>query len=288
MRIIVILCLLISTSLSAQILPQDENEFIKVRGIGAANTAEGFRWTLWYETRTEDIKEIKLYNLTDGKETLIISLKGEKIYEPGYKKSEIIDIARLDWIYEEGTTVRLFRLDIVREESTTTLYVPRTFSESVKKTHRNLIKERLGHEQPLVQVRPYIYLDTRRWTMSDYYSKDEYVIMHYSLDDPPEGPTENVMHAILAPGFDPIGFLEYKENQMLDECQDSTFQMENLGRNMIYFEWSHKGCQEDGPRHVMGVFTRDGEEIYDLRYNYYSNQMPEKNHEVWKAILTKP
>ena len=74
MRIIVILCLLISTSLSAQILPQDENEFIKVRGIGAANTAEGFRWTLWYETRTEDIKEIKLYNLTDGKETLIISL----------------------------------------------------------------------------------------------------------------------------------------------------------------------------------------------------------------------
>ncbi len=289
MRNIVILCLLLSTSLSAQVLPQDENDFILVRGIGAANTTEGFRWTLWYETRVDDIKELKLYNLTDGEEKLIIALKGEQIYEPDFKSSEVIDLARLNWVYEEGTTVRLFRLDIVREQSTTSLFVPRTFGESIKKTHRLLFKQRLGHEQPLVTVRPYFFLDTRRWTMSDYYAKDEYVIMHYSLDHPPEGPEESVMHAILAPGFNPVSFLEFKENEMLKECIDSTFQMENLGRDLIYFEWSHKGCgEEEGPMHVIGVFNMSGEKTYDLRYNYHANIMPEKNHEVWKTILTRP
>lgn len=288
MRILLIIAFLVSGSLSAQILPQDENESIKVRGIGAANSPEGFRWTIWYKTKTEDIQALKLYNLSDGEEKLIIELKGKKIYEPDFKNSEVIDLARLDWIYDEGTTVRLFRLDIVLKESTETLYIPRTFDESIKKTHRTLFKERLGHEKPLNRVRPYLYLDTRRWTMSDYYSKDEYVIMHYSLDNPPEGPEESIMHAILAPGFDPGGFLEYKENQMLEECQDSTFQMEQLGTQLIYFEWSHNGCQKDGPRHVMGVFNLNGDRIYDLRYNYHANSMPEKNHEVWKAILTRP
>lgn len=287
--LVVVSVFLLPSFLSAQILPLDENEAIQIKGIAAANNPEGFRWSLWYETRVDDIQKLTLYDLSSGQEKEILSVKGKEIYEPGFKSSEVLELSQLGWIYEEGLTVRMFRLDIERKDSSTSLYLPRTFDESIKGTHRLLFKQRQDHEQPLKRVRPYFYLDSRRWTLDNALSRETYTIYRYKLEDPPEGPDEIVLQAFLQGDHDPGEILGENIKQMKKDCRNPRSSTTRLTTNAIFFEWKHEGCEDRGPLHLIGIFQLKPEEGYvqDIRYVYKAASMPDQNYSVWKAILMR-
>lgn len=287
MKRIIAALLLLPAALLSQEFTGYSNDAIEVTAIGPAMQEDGLYWTITYHTKADNIDRLTFADVSDNGNQSVLSLTGKEIYATNTHMSAKMEPSQYQWVYETGQTHRLFAVTATIKGKATVLYAPLRFTEPAKQSFRMLLKMRTGHDQPTVDVFPYHYLDGRKWIARNSGEDQNQRLIEYTLaDEKITSWTELFTQSILLRAIEPERFLEIIQSNLAKDCDSLKFEKTQIGEGRYFYEWRHSGCGGYPAQHEIAVVNSVPEGVVNVRYTFKGPQMPKKNYEIWKSLLT--
>lgn len=286
---ILVLLILFSGSVSAQLKPEIENEWAKSVALGPTLDNNGVKWISTLEIKINSITKINGYEIEGNKR--ILRFTKEENFQPGILNisSEYLSKKDFEWIFESGDSSKFFNIELIDSSGNLSkLNIPLNFSYKSKMTLRTFLEKNQKISEKEIKVAYYKNLDGRRWLVGNSGENEDQILIEMI---PSGDKIENWKEIYRINIFKNLNetnaqaFLNLMKENLSKDCPSLNFNVIRQETKYIIYEWSHKGCNSWPANSEITKLSLNSENLISFSFAYKNEVIPENLKDIYIEVL---